>query len=48
LNPLANDSRPTGGDFCGQLSNVNFGRPVFTGSFDPAILEGWGVRPSDW
>ena len=48
LNPLANDFRPTGGDFCGQLSNLNFGRPVFTGSFDPAILEGWGVRPSDW
>jgi hypothetical protein len=45
LNPSANTS---GGDFCGQLSNLNFGRPVFTGSFDPAILEGWGVRPSDW
>ncbi len=48
LNPLANDFRPSGGDFCGQLSNLNFGKPVFTGSFDPAILEGWGVRPSDW
>jgi hypothetical protein len=48
LNPLANDFRPTGGDFCGQLSNLNFGKPIFTGSFDPAILEGWGVRPSDW
>lgn len=21
---------------------------MFSGSFDPAILEGWGVRPSDW
>ena len=48
LNPLANDLRPSGGDFCGQLSNLNFGKPVFSGSFDPAILEGWGVRPSDW
>jgi hypothetical protein len=48
LNPLANDFRPSGGDFCGQLSNTNFGKPIFTGSFDPAILEGWGVRPSDW
>ena len=48
MNPLANDFRPSGGDFCGQLSNLNFGKPVFTGSFDPAILEGWGVRPSDW
>jgi hypothetical protein len=48
LNPLANDRRASGGDFCGQLSNQNFGRPVFTGSFDPAILEGWSTRPSDW
>ena len=45
LNPNANSA---GGDTCGQLSNLNFGKPVFTGSFDPAILEGWGVRPSDW
>jgi hypothetical protein len=45
LNPLANTA---GGDTCGQLSNLNFGRPVFSGSFDPAILEGWSVRPSDW
>jgi hypothetical protein len=48
LNPLANDLRTAGGDFCGQLSNLNFGKPIFTGSFDPAILKGWGVRPSDW
>ena len=43
-----NDLRTSGGDFCGALSNSNFGRPVFSGSFDPEILEGWGVRPSDW
>ena len=48
LNPLTSDFRPTGGDLCGPLSNQNFGKPVFTGTFDPAILEGWGVRPSDW
>jgi hypothetical protein len=48
LDPLPNDNRPGGGDFCGPLSNRNFGKPVFTGSFDPEILEGWGVRPSDW
>ena len=48
LDPIANDFRPSGGDLCGQLSNPNFGKPVFSGSFDPAILEGWGVRPSDW
>src|SRR5688572_4219281 len=48
LDPNANDRRPSGGDLCGQLSNVNFGKPVFSGSFDPALLEGSGVRPSDW
>ena len=26
----------------------NFGKPFFTNSYDPAILQGWGVRPSDW
>ena len=48
LSPVVSDLRASGGDFCGQLSNLNFGKPVFSGSFDPAILEGWGVRPSDW
>jgi Carboxypeptidase regulatory-like domain len=38
-------------DFCGQWSNLNFGRTgedVFSLDYDPAILQGWGVRPSDW
>ena len=48
LNPLQQDLRARGGDLCGQLSNLNFGKPVFSSSFDPAILEGWDVRPSDW
>lgn len=48
LNPALQDLRAGGGDLCGALSNQNFGKPVFTGSFDPEILEGWGVRPSDW
>lgn len=48
LNANAQDLRATGGDFCGQLSNLNFGKPIFSGSFDDAILQGWGVRPSDW
>jgi carboxypeptidase family protein len=47
-NPAANDQRPSGGDFCGVMSNVNFGRNVLSNSFDPRILSGWGVRPSDW
>ncbi len=48
LNPNAQNLSASGGDICGVLSNLNFGRPVFTGSFDPEILEGWAVRPSDW
>ena len=26
LNPLANDLRASGGDFCGQISNLSFGQ----------------------
>ena len=52
-NPLAhgNSSAVNGGggaDFCGQLSNTQFGRPVLTGNYDPDLLNGWKVRPSDW
>jgi hypothetical protein len=42
------DLRGSGGDVCGVLSNVNFGKNVLTNSFDAGVLEGWGVRPSDW
>jgi hypothetical protein len=47
-NPAAQDLRATGGDLCGVLSNTSFGRNVLTNNFDPALLDGWGVRPSDW
>ena len=48
LNPLANDRRGSGGDFCGQISNLSFGQNVLTDNYDPALLTGWGVRASDW
>jgi carboxypeptidase family protein len=48
LNPNTQDLRASGGDLCGVMSNTNFGRNVLTNNFDPAILDGWGVRPSDW
>jgi carboxypeptidase family protein len=48
LNPNAQDFRASGGDMCGIVSNTSFGRNVLTNNFDPAILDGWGVRPSDW
>jgi hypothetical protein len=48
LNPNAQDLRPGGGDMCGVMSNTRFGQNVLTNNFDPALLRGWGVRPSDW
>jgi Carboxypeptidase regulatory-like domain len=45
LNPLANS---TGGDSCGTMSNLRFGQNVLTNNYDPNLLKGWGVRPSDW
>ena len=48
LNPAAQDLTASGGDLCGVMSNTNFGKNVLTNNFDPAILNGWGVRPSDW
>jgi hypothetical protein len=47
-NPAAQDLRSSGGDQCGVMSNTRFGMNVLTNDFDPAILRGWGVRPSDW
>ena len=47
-NPAAQDLRTSGGDMCGVLSNADFGKNILTNTFDPAILSGWGVRPSDW
>jgi hypothetical protein len=48
LNPEAQDLRAGGGDLCGVVSNVNFGTSVLTNSFDPSLLQGWAIRPSDW
>jgi hypothetical protein len=48
LNAVAQDNRVSGGDVCGALSDNNFGKSVVTGAYDPDVLQGWGVRPSDW
>jgi Carboxypeptidase regulatory-like domain len=47
-NPDAQDLRDSGGDLCGVMSNTSFGQNILTNAFDPAILNGWGIRPSDW
>jgi hypothetical protein len=48
LNPAAQDLRGSGGDQCGQWTNLNFAKSVATTTYDPAILNGWGLRPYSW
>src|SRR4029453_3500159 len=49
-NPLAQSPATTGSvDNCGQISNLAFGGTQTVGAnFDPGLLSGGGVRPSDW
>jgi hypothetical protein len=42
------DLRPGGGDFCGRVSDLNFGTSNPSTRYDPALMGGWGVRPGDW
>ncbi|OLE84383.1 MAG: hypothetical protein AUF76_03470 [Acidobacteria bacterium 13_1_20CM_2_65_9] len=48
LNPLAQNLTASGGDVCAQISNLAFGQAVFDTTYNPALLNGWGVRPADW
>jgi hypothetical protein len=48
LNPLAQDLRSSGGDVCGQISDLRFGTPIPSTTYDPAILGGWNIRPNNW
>ena len=41
LNGEAQDLRSSGGDSCGRWSNPNFGKNVYSLSYDEAILKGW-------
>ena len=47
-NVLAQDLRASGGDFCGVVSDTNFGKPTLSLAYDPATLNGWGTRPFQW
>jgi hypothetical protein len=48
--PLAQSPATGAVDNCGQITNLAFGTTglVSTTNFDPGLLSGWGVRPSDW
>jgi carboxypeptidase family protein len=48
LNPAAQNLSASGGDICGAWGNQNFGKSVFDTNYDPAITQGWGVRPYNW
>jgi hypothetical protein len=45
---LQDPNLQAGADFCGAIDNLAFGTTQFTSEFDPDLLSGWGVRPSDW
>jgi hypothetical protein len=42
------DLRSVGRDFCGLASNLTFATSVINNTYDPAILNGWAIRPYDW
>jgi hypothetical protein len=48
LNPAAQNLASSGGDVCGAWTNQAFGRSSFDTTYDPAITEGWAVRPYNW
>jgi carboxypeptidase family protein len=33
---------------CGAMDNKNLGLPVFSRTFDPGFVTGWGTRPYNW
>jgi hypothetical protein len=33
---------------CGQMANRNFGQEIFTKSYDPDLIHGWGKRTYNW
>jgi hypothetical protein len=47
-NVLAQDLRASGGDFCGVVSDTNFGQPTLSLAYDSVALNGWGTRPFQW
>ncbi len=48
LNSTAQNLSAQGGDVCGAWSNQLFGSSTQGTAWNPALLEGWGVRPNDW
>jgi len=47
-NVAAQDLRASGGDFCGVVSDTNFGKPTLSLNYNPEVLNGWFTRPFQW
>jgi hypothetical protein len=45
---LSNPAPQFGLDFCDAWTNPNFGNPAVATTYDPKIMNGWGVRPYNW
>jgi hypothetical protein len=48
LNPAAQNLSASGGDVCGPWLTPNFGNSRPSTTYDPSIMNGWGVRPWNW
>ena len=46
--PQCDLMNPAGNGECGPWQSPSFGQPLTAAPINPAILEGWNVRPSDW
>jgi hypothetical protein len=46
-NPLTQDLRAGGGDFCGTISDLRFGQAISQNN-DPATQRGWFQQPYNW
>jgi hypothetical protein len=47
-NPLDQNFLAAGGDRCFAMADLNFGKPTPSVTVDPAVLNGFGVRPYNW
>jgi hypothetical protein len=39
---------PAANGECGPMANQNFGKNVYSVTYDPNVISGWGVRPYSW
>jgi hypothetical protein len=46
--PNCDLANPAANGECGAMANRNFGKNVFSVTFDPEVTDGWGVRPYQW